>query len=294
MTIALTILGAVASLVGIYGVYFALRAERKKSFAYEVSNGFEVASASRVDGDYELSVHFRTAGGVEEKIEGASLCFVRLANLGKEPIYSQDIAPANPLRIEVSDARVLDIAIADAKREVNQISLAPPDLSDEGGSAVLRFDFLDYGDGALIRILTAGSPAKVQVVGDIIGMPKGIICTTPEKSGIFSFALGFGLWAIAEVILLGAAVWLFHEQTNSWSDAWLMLVPVPVFFVPLVTAALLSESGSKLRRASLLRRAYPELRFPQDSPYGRFLFELPVGGQVPRSDSGDHAEPGSA
>ena len=178
-------------------------------------------------------------------------------------------------------ARVLDIAITDVKRAVNQIKLSPPVLSDDGGSADIAFDFLDYGDGALVRILTAGEAAKVTVRGDVIGMPKGIVCTEPATSLSISFDVGFTLWAIAEVAMVGVAAFIYHEVTGSWSDAWLMGIPIFLALIPLFGALLIDESGTRLRRRSAQRQRYPEFKFPSEFPYGRFIFDFPIAASAP-------------
>lgn len=273
ITIALSVLGAIASIVGIYGVYWALTTERKKLFAYEISRGLAVASASRIGGDYELSVHFKPAGGAEEKVEGAVLQYLRFANLGREAIYERDNAPGNPLKVAVSGARVLDIAIADVKRPVNRIELAPPKLSESGGSAKISFDYLDHGDGALIRVLTAGEAESIEIKGDVIGMPKGIACTSPEPGQGITFERGVAIWAVAEVVLFALTVYAFYNTLGSWAQVWLALVPIGAFILPIIAAFLIDESRSKLTRAHRQRKAYPQFRFPSEFPFGRFIFD---------------------
>ena len=263
MRVIVTALGIIGSLVGIYALYYALTTTRRRLLAFEASVGFPVATASRIGGDYELSVHFKASGGVEEKIEGAYLQLLRFANLGRESIYGRDNAPGNPVRIEVEGARVLDIAIADVKRDVNRILLSPPSLSGTGGSSEISFDFLDYGDGALIRVLTVGRADSIKIVGDVIGMPGGVICTSPGRpSGLPGWLL-FGIWAITAVALLGLTAVIFRSVAGSWDDVWLLALPTPAVLLPIVLAAVLDESGSKLRRSGWRRRAYPEFELPR-------------------------------
>lgn len=276
MTALVTALGIIGSLVGIYALYYALTTTRHKLLVYEASLGFPVATASRIGGDYELSIHFKASGGAEETIEGASLRLVRFANLGRESIYGRDNAPANPIRIEVAGARVLDIGIVDVKRKVNQIELSPPALTEGGGTADINFDFLDYKDGALIRVLTTGEAGSIKVVGDVIGMPSGIVCTSPEPTRGLSGRLGVALWIAAEVVTLGLTALLFHSVTGAWDNAWLLALPIPAVFIPIIGAFVIDESGSKLRRASWRRRAYPEFKFPSSFPMGRAVFDFPA------------------
>lgn len=226
MTAAISILSVVASVIGIYGVYWAIIRERKKLFAFEVSRGLAVASTSRIGGDYELSVHFKLKGGAEERIEGAYLQFVRFANLGRESVRAADNAPANPLRLVVAGARVLDIALVDQKREVNQVKLSPPKLSDSGGETFISFDYLDQGDGALVRVLTAGQADLIEIRGDVIDMPGGIVCTSPEGGGETAMRIGVFLFLAAEIALFGLTAWIFYKATGTWANA--LLLPLPL------------------------------------------------------------------
>lgn len=275
MALALTALGVVGSLVGIYALYHALSTARHKFLAYEASAGFAVAKATRIGGDYELSVHFKAAGGREEKIGGAYLQLIRFANLGREPIYGRDNAPGNPIRVEVAGARVLDIAIADVRRKVNQIELSPPTLSDQGGSARLSFDFLDYRDGALVRVLTVGEADSIKIVGDVIGMPSGIVCTSPGPTSQVSEKILMGSWLVAELVLLGATAFVIRSVTGSWVDSWLLVLPIVAFLIPIFVLSWIDESGSRPRRVSWRRRAYPDFQLPGSLPFGR-AFNFPV------------------
>lgn len=274
MAVALSVLGAAASFIGIYAFYWQFSTERKKLFAFEISQGFSVASASDVGGDYRLSVHFTPADGVEEEVEGAFVQFVRFANLGREPIYNRDIAPANPLQVKVSGTQVLDISIADVRRRVNQIKLLDPKLAASAGSAAIVFDYLDYRDGALVRILTAGEAKQVEICGDVIGMPAGIVKTAPPSSSTRVSNIGFGAFLLAELALFGAIVFLFHHILGTWKGVWLLALPFPAFVLPIVIALLIGESGSRLRRSSWRRKGYPSFKYPSDFPYGGHIFDF--------------------
>jgi hypothetical protein len=273
MTVVLTVLGVIGSLVGIYGVYWAVVRERMKLFAYEVSRGLAVASTSRIGGDYQLSVHFKSKGGQEEKVEGAYLQFVRFANLGREAIRSEDNAPANPIRLVVSGARVLDIALVDQNREVNRVTLSAPKLLDSGGEANVSFDYLDHGDGALVRVLTAGEAKKIEIQGDVIDMPGGIVCTSPKESGDTAIRIAAFLFVVAEIFFFGLTGWVFYKATGTWSNLWLVPLPLLAFVIPLFGLFVLDESSSKFRRAYWRRRTYPELTFPGNFPFGQWIFD---------------------
>ncbi len=276
MTAAITIFGVLASFVGIYAFYRQFVTERRKLFAFEVSRGFSVASAFNVGGDYRLSIHFTPPDGVEEEVDGAFVQFVRFANLGREAITSADIAPASPLRIEVDGARVLDISLADVSRSVCQIRLGDPELAGSTGSAVINFDFLDHHDGGLVRILTAGEAEEIEILGDVIGMPAGIVTTAQSPSSDLSFNLAFAIVLIAELSLFGLVVLIFRNAFGGWRDVWILALPACAFLLPLVGLGIVGESSTWVRRSHWLRRGYPRFKYPSDFPYRGRIFDLPV------------------
>jgi hypothetical protein len=114
-------------------------------------------------------------------IESAYVTYVRFANFGKEPIRSADIAPANPLRIDVAMPKgddggdVLDNTLEAASREVIGLRVGNVITFKKLTRAKLEFDFLDLHDGGVVRILSSGRPDSVSMTGDIIGMPTGIM-----------------------------------------------------------------------------------------------------------------------
>jgi hypothetical protein len=201
-----------------------------------------VATAGSPDRDYSLSIHYRAANSdQEEVIEAAFMWYVRLANFGKEPIRREDLAPANPLRVEVEGMRTLDIGFATAGRDVTQVRLTEPEILEDRAVARIEFDFLDYHDGAVVRVLGTGPRAELRVVGDIIGMPSGIVCLDETPTKTWWAKVGFGLWILAEVLAFAAGAAVIHKVTGSWSDVWLLAVPVAAFFLPVFLALALGD-----------------------------------------------------
>ena len=109
----LGIIGIVGGVIGvlgiIYTIYYGRRSQREKFLMYEISPPIALAQAFSPEDDYKLSVLFQRKGEPEEKIESVFTTFLKFANLGKEPIRGTDIAPANPLRVNIEGTRTLDI-----------------------------------------------------------------------------------------------------------------------------------------------------------------------------------------
>jgi hypothetical protein len=239
-----SIIGTLASLVGVYAIVDNRRNRRVKALAYEHTGAIPLATANRHEQDYELAVVYRPPGGqAEERIDAAYVTYLRFANFGKEPIRAADIAPANPLRVEVSGIRVLDISLSNTCRDVSQVKVDNPDLGDHGANARITFDFLDYEDGGMVRILTDGwgEEATVKLTGDIIGMRRGITRTDAQRSHKEIWGkVGVGAFVASELGAFAGAAFLFRSADGSWDRIWLLGLPLAAFLAPLFATILIS------------------------------------------------------
>ncbi len=216
-------------IVGIvYTVYYGRRGHRRKHLAYQISSPIPLAQVFSPERDYRLAVLFQRKGFDEERIESVFTTFLKLANLGREPIRGADMAPANPVKVEVRGARMLDIQVAGVTRAVNNVRIEDQQADDEQASARLYFDFLDYQDGALIRLLSVGRKGRVSLTGDIIGMPEGIErieeTRTATRNANISERIVVGLM-IGGLVL---SAFLFRSVTGDWRHVWLVYVPLGV------------------------------------------------------------------
>jgi hypothetical protein len=240
---ALGIVGSIASVVGVYALYDARKNRRVKLLAFERTGSLPLAAASSVERSYKLSIHYRPPDAEDdEEIEAAYVTYLRFANFGKEPVRREDIAPASPLRVEITGARVLDISLSSIRREVTRLHVEPPRIGELEASANVTFDFLDYHDGGVIRILSTGRRCKAELAGEIIGMPGGILRSDEAPARGLWGKLGFGLWLAAELAAFGGAAYVVNVVAGSWSDAWLLLLPLVAFLLPVVGAFLVSET----------------------------------------------------
>lgn len=235
------IFGIVAGLIGIAGVaytiYYGRKNQRKKLLVYGNSLPIPLAQAFSPEDDYKLSVVFKRKGLNEERIESVYTTFLKFANLGKEPIRGSDIAPTNPIRVKIEGTRTLDIQIAGRTREVNNVCIRNQVVEDTEASAEVCFDFLDYQDGALVKILTVGDKGEISLSGDIIGMPEGIR-NMEETNGskpevnISGWVMGFVF--VAAMVL---SAFIHYWVTGSWNHVWLILVPLGVLLLVIAATA---------------------------------------------------------
>lgn len=247
MLTALQAFGLVAGAASIIGlalaiVYAGRAAERSKALVYEAQlSPFPLASAKSL-ADYNLSVVFRATTGKEERIEDAYLQYLRLANLGREPIRRGDIAPANPLRLQVEGARILDISLEAVHREVSNLTLGPLKVSGDTATVAVTFDFLDFQDGALIKILTSEVPDSASVVGDIVGMPDGIKTAAELSKRNLSGIVGGAVSFIFYLSALALTPFTFRWVTGSWENVWILVLPFVALIVPGVIIAVVGST----------------------------------------------------
>jgi hypothetical protein len=186
MTVALDwiawlgIVGSIASVIGLlYAFIVARHTEPRKLLAYEVTHPLPLASVLPDRVEHRLSVVYEREGSPPVNVRGAFVRFIQLGNFGREAVRREDIANADPLRIEIRDARVLDVAIAGASRPVIEFALGPTERVEEleGDTTTIpvSFAFLDHRDSAIVRVLTDSARTPVAVRGTIIGMPEGIV-----------------------------------------------------------------------------------------------------------------------
>lgn len=265
LILVLSIIAALASLAGVYAIVDNRRNRRIKLLAYEEAGPIPLATTEHHEQSYKLEIVYRPAENEpEERIEAAFVTYLRFANFGREPIRATDIAHANPLRIEVEGIRALDISLAGTCRDVSQISVGKPDLGDTHARADVTFDFLDFEDGGIVRVLTAGwrPDAKIRLVGDIIGMRAGIARTDerPRRGKLWG-KIGLAAFAISEVVAFAAVVVVFHQVDGSWADTWLIVLPFAALVIPIFAAIVISDT---IWPGASSRRQYPkELALPR-------------------------------
>jgi len=235
----------------VYTVYYGKKALKKKLLVYENSMAIPLAQAFSPENDYKLSVLFQRKGADEERIDSVYTTFLKFANLGKESIRGNEIAPANPVKINIEGTRTLDIQIAGITRKVNSVSLRNQVIEQERAAAEVYFDFLDNKDGALIKVLTVGNKGKISLSGDIIGMPEGIK-NAGDTSGSSPEGVSISGWAsiVVFIIALSLMALIFYWVIGSWTKVWLIVIPFVVLTLVIAVPILISSWFVSRRRPS--------------------------------------------
>ena len=148
----------------------------------------------------------------DAQVNQVTVCNITLRNIGKETIDSKDIADGDQLRIVFdTGARILKAYLIKSTREAINFRIT----DYQANILSFTFDFLDFNDGALIKVLYDGNvSAAPAVMGTIKGAQLGFV---EQKSGVDEYskfntvfsltlvALGFflGYKAIAPYLLAG-------------------------------------------------------------------------------------------
>jgi hypothetical protein len=239
------IIAVVFGIIGVIGlvytIYYGRKGLRKKLLVYSNTVSIPLAQAFSPEDDYKLSVLFQRRGSSEERISSVYTTFLKFANLGKEPIRGNDIAPANPIKVKIEDSRTLDIQIAGITRTVNNVILKNQILGEKDSSAEVSFDFLDFQDGAIIKILTVGDKGKVTLNGDIIGMPEGIKEISDARDELSGSSLNGWVTGIVFIVATTLTAFIYYWALGEWNHVWLLIVPVIILILAIVVAVIIPD-----------------------------------------------------
>lgn len=237
------IIGLVLSVVGLaYAVYEKRRSKREKSLVYEVMPPVSAAEVIKGQGAYSLEVVYKCPGEEPVYIQNAMIQYVRFTNFGKIPITKDDIAKADPLRLEIktTGGTVLNVSLVSVTRDVCQIVIGQPKQEDSITSVTLEFDFLDYMDGGLIQILSDTEEIETVLRGTIVGMPGGIRKTEVVAGPSEISGRGCAIGIAVQVLALVAVPLIYRFVTGSWDSEWWLALPVLALIMPSLVFFLIS------------------------------------------------------
>ncbi len=233
------VLGTIGTFIGIVlTIIYARRSDRRRLLVYDVGPPLALATVIPDRIDHRLSIVYEREGAEPENIRGAYIRFLRLGNLGREPIRKTDLAAADPLRINVSHARVLDMAVSSVSREVIKFDIGSLQKSESTESdeveVGISFDFFDYQDGAVIRILTDSLRMKATLLGSVVGMPQGILPIEAIGQNKILNYFGCALAVILQILAIAGALLIFRNVTGDLSSLWVLLLPIAAIFIPVI------------------------------------------------------------
>lgn len=228
-----TIVSAGIALIGLIVTVAALRrSSRKKLLVYDISPSLALATVLPRGEQHQLSIIHEDEDGTTRNVQGAHLTFVRIGNLGREPIIRDNIAAKDPIKMTIANSKVLDFVLAAVSRDVNNFQVDRYEDESEGAEAIIDFDFLDHQDGALLRILTESPRPRISVVGTVIGMPDGVLRKEDVGSNPWLNRVGCFLAILLQLFPLGGALYIFKEVTGSFGTLWVFLLPIGGLVIP--------------------------------------------------------------
>lgn len=105
----------------------------------------------------------------KERIDTLTLTKLAIWNNGNDVIEGSDIAPADKLRISLAnDKKIINVKSIFNRKIANNII-----IKIDKNEAIINFDFLDFGDGAIFEVYHTGNiNEKISMNGTIKGVTK--------------------------------------------------------------------------------------------------------------------------
>lgn len=163
-----SIIGVAGIVVGaLVALLFYLLSRRRSKLMYKAAGVRLIGEHGQLPEDVQVTY-------LGAPVQGLTNSTVVIWNGGNDTLEGTSLLDDDPLRLEFdSDAMILNVEVLKCSRSVNHFS------ATVGGkprsSVVMRFSFLDPGDGATLRVLHTGQQLRAAVKGTIKGMPKDII-----------------------------------------------------------------------------------------------------------------------
>lgn len=147
---------------------------------------------------------------------------IAIWNSGTQTVLGSQIVALEPLKaVYEQEARVLQSTVIGVTRPAIDAKVQASDADNE---ALMKFDYLDPGDGFVVEIIQSARLGQLKITGTLRGMPKGLTAhLTPidrvwskRRLTIIAFWIIFS-WAIG-------ILWIINIE--SWSKLTLFSVIV--------------------------------------------------------------------
>lgn len=158
----------VATLVGVLALGIAIHQLLKSSgpsLNYQFT-GQRIVGKSLDPLPSEVTISFKG-----NAVDHLSKSEIILWNSGPDALRRNDIPSTDPLRLDFSQATILQTEITAQVRESSKVEML---LSSDRKPIVIEFEFLDKGDGALLTLWHDGVDTTPKFNGVIIGQSRGI------------------------------------------------------------------------------------------------------------------------
>lgn len=159
---------------------------------------------TRSDPDDPIGILFE-----DQPVPRVNKSLLYLWNSGRNTAKGKDIVQSDPLRLSFAeDARVLRAQVLTQTRPTSNLSVEPRSHNE----VLISFDYMEPGDGCVLEVLHTGDVSKRQLIGSIMGIPRG-----PKDDSSSDF-VPRGIRPGAVFVMLAAAV-LAVLLARTGSDA---------------------------------------------------------------------------
>jgi hypothetical protein len=180
-----------------------------------------------------------------EPITTLAQTHIAIWNNGRQTIRREDISALDPVRIVATkQARILSAEIAITNRPSNGIAI----YHDRFANVItVEFEFLDYKNGAVIKLYHTGAIHDIDLVGTIKGTDRLIDTNQMSRRGIAIAGRLTDRWSTLMFLLVPKRLMaLYGESHPSFLRYLLISLPVillslPTFilFMPIITVVTL-------------------------------------------------------
>lgn len=185
---ALTVLS-----IGLAFVFF-FKSRRIKQPMFSIRSAHLIRNVAGQQSDLDI----RFAG---EPITNLTATKIAFWNNGRETIDGRDIAQTEPLAVGIDRGlKILDAEVLDRTRPSNNFSIL---MAADGSEALIFFDFLDKGDGAVIQVLHTGNSSRDLIMRGVIKgarlRQRSLLPMSPESRTILGFTFRYfniALWVL--------------------------------------------------------------------------------------------------
>jgi hypothetical protein len=236
-----------------YAVYVKRVTQREKRLVYEVLKPISIAEVINGSSGYSLKVIYQQRGQEDVYVDKAFLYYLRILNTGKEAIKKEDIPKGDPLTLVLTNEKILDVALVNTTNETCRVSLDNGERFHTRSTITLSFDFLDYQDGMLIRVISYGNKLNISLTGTVIGMPGGAIRLKEVSVRQEITGLGCIIPIIVTIGLLAYTPFIYNKIMETWDNVWIIFLPIVMLLVSSLLFAL---------AAMIIFRPKRNVRFP--------------------------------
>jgi hypothetical protein len=164
------LLNAVSLFLGLFGillgVFLYLRSLRLRLPIYDVKNINLIQEKVEKIKDIQITY-------LGNRIDNLSIARIAIWNRGRETINKSDVAPIDPIRLELRNSKILNIEIIYEKNPANNFSLIP--VSIDGKTHIhnrfaINFDYFDLNEGIILQVFHTGKTDEdIKILGTIKG-----------------------------------------------------------------------------------------------------------------------------